>query len=1090
MKSRERSRSVVGLAVAAIFATPAWSAGEALEQGFLNPPSQAYPGGGIRINANADALRGQLERQKQLGIRQLSVGSEGAPGAYMSEPWKDVISSTVLAARQMGFEVTFMTSPGFSHTGDSQIQPQEAMKKLVWTETAVQGGQDYSGKLAAPPGNTGPFQNIPYFSESPWTIAIDRDFYRDIAVIAYKVPQPNTITAQPVVTSNQGPVDAARLSTNDPRQPLTIEGTPGQNGGAWLQLDYPRPQTVRSVVLATPETMFEESVVATLLARVDGTYRKVGTFDMRSIAQVTLSFPPVQSSSFRLEFSRLPQSVEPLVPKGGNDFAMNPAVLPFGPKRPPHAYAINALTLSSEGRVNEFERKAGYFTFVKDYYALATSEQAAPVATAKTDVIDLTDRMQAGGVLNWSPPAGQWRVLRVGYSLTGKINHPAPPDATGLEVDKLSATHMSKYINRYLDGLIPKGEARAGVRGLFADSIESGPQNWTDDMPAEFSRRRGYDMRPFFPALTGAVVQSASATDKFLWDYRQTIADLMQENTFTQLSEIAHARGLKVRVQALEQARHQLGDDFEMRRHADEPMGALWGSADPVLDYLKLYPNQVADQRGAASVAHVYGKSIVAAESGTTLAFPGAFSPRVLKQIVDLEFALGVNWLSQGAPTPGDTWAHYAQDWVNYLARSSYMLQQGRHVADVAYFYGQDAPLVALRERLDDAPLQHGYDYINTQALLHASVVKDGRLTTPGAEYRLLQLGGNSSMMTVNVLRSLRDLVQAGLIVAGAAPAGSPSLADSETEFRQIRAQLWGADGKGRKLGKGRVHGGPMIADVLATEGVAPDMTARRGNVGIKVGDTILFQHRKTDDADIYYVMNRGERAGPIEMSFRQTGRAPELWRADSGERTAVSYRIENGRTIVPIDLHEDDALFVVFRKATSDRAFTASRAVPAEIARLDGPWSVEFRGRTSGPVQMNAGSWTDNTDPGIKFHAGTATYSRTVNVPASALGNNAKVLLNLGEVQDIADVSVNGVAVGVRWTPPYAFDITPAVRPGDNKVEVKVTNRAVNGMIGAAQPKADGSAAARQPFGGYRPDAPLRASGLIGPVRLLRAGP
>jgi hypothetical protein len=187
---------------------------------------------------------------------------------------------------------------------------------------------------------------------------------------------------------------------------------------------------------------------------------------------------------------------------------------------------------------------------------------------------------------------------------------------------------------------------------------------------------------------------------------------------------------------------------------------------------------------------------------------------------------------------------------------------------------------------------------------------------------------------------------------------------------------------------------------------------------------------------------------------------------------------------------HENDAFFLVFRKSASDKVFTATRPALAEIARLDDAWSVEFRGRTTGPAQVNAGSWTDNTDPGIRFYAGTATYSRTVNVPAGALDNSARILLNLGEVQDIAEVSVNGVAVGVRWTPPYAFDITPAVRPGDNKVEVKVTNRAVNGMIGAAQPKADGSAAAPQPFGGYRADAPLRASGLIGPVRLQSAAP
>jgi hypothetical protein len=171
MKLKTYTLLVLSVAASLMVAT-AWPAGESLEQGFLNPPPEAYPGGGIRIANNPDAVRSQLERQKQLGINQLSVGSEGAPGAYMSAPWKEAIASTVLTARQMGFQVSFMTSPGFSHTGDSQIQPHEAMKKLVWTETAVQGGKPFVGKLASPPNNTGPFQNIPFFSESPWTIAI------------------------------------------------------------------------------------------------------------------------------------------------------------------------------------------------------------------------------------------------------------------------------------------------------------------------------------------------------------------------------------------------------------------------------------------------------------------------------------------------------------------------------------------------------------------------------------------------------------------------------------------------------------------------------------------------------------------------------------------------------------------------------------------------------------------------------------------------------------------------------------------------------------------------------------------------------
>jgi len=1068
------------LAILISIAAPAWSQETSLEAGFLAPPPQAYPGGGLGIATNEQAIRGQLERQKELGISNVGAGSNGAPGAYMSEGWKAAIASTVATSEAMGFEVSFLTSPGFSHTGDSKVQPHEAMRKLVWTQTNVVGGKPFKAVLAAPANNSGPYQNIPYFNESPWTLAIDREFYRDIAVIAYRVASPEAVTAQPVVTSSNGPVDAAKLLANDPRNPLQLDSS---HGAPWLELDYSSAQTVRSVVLATPETLFEDSVVADLSAKMEeGTYRKIATFDMRSAAQVTRSFPAVRSTSFRLTFSRLPQNVEPLIPKGGSDMAPPAAgSLPFGPKRPPTVFAISALTLSSEGRVNEAERKAGFFTFVNDYYALATDPTVTSDATAKADVIDLTQRMQPDGTLSWTPPAGNWRVLRIGASLTGKINHPAPPDATGLEVDKLSATHMANYFNRYLDGLLPAGDARQAVTTLFADSIESGPQNWTDDMFAEFQRRRGYDMRPFLPAITGAIIGNAAVTDKFLWDFRQTIADLMHENTYGKMAGIAKSRGLKMRVQALEQARHQLGDDFEMRRYADEPMGALWGSADPVVDYLKAYPNQVADQRGAASVAHIYGRKIAAAESGTTLSYPGAFSPRVLKQIVDLEFAIGINWLSRGAPMPHDLWSGYAGNWVNYLARTSYMLQQGRYVADVAYFFGQDAPLVTLRERLADAPLAHGFDYINTQALLDLVSVRDGKLTTPsGMEYRVLQLGGSSRMMTLNVLRRLRDLVQAGLVVAGPSPLDTPSLADDAQEFRRIRDELWGADGQGRTVGRGRVYGGGTIDAALAAEKIAPDVMAQPA----KVGDTILFQHRALDGTDFYFVTYRSDRPGAIELSFRQTDKTPQLWRATTGERTQLSYRIENGRTIVPIDAAANDAMFIVFRTPAKTNSYAVPHRTPRTLSNLDSGWSVRFAGKDSlpAPVSLAVGSWAEQADPVIKYFAGTATYSRTVDVPKQALDAASSIILDLGEVQDIADVSVNGAAVDVRWTPPYSFDITRALKPGKNTIDVKVTNRAVNGLIGAARSKS----APPSPFGGYKPDAPLRASGLIGPARLL----
>jgi hypothetical protein len=976
------------------------------------------------------------------------------------------------------------TSPGFSHTGDAQVQPLEAMKKLVWSTTRVTGGQAVSEPLPAPPDNSGPFQNFPYTTESPWTHAVDRTFYRDVAVFAYRAP-PTRPAGQPIITSSAGPIDAARLAAGDPRHPFALAK---RDGAAWIQFDYPAPQTLRTVVLATPEIRIDSAMYADLQAfDAKGHPIRVARLDMRETAHVTASFPAVTAKRFRLVFARRPLAFEPIVQPGGPDVVVSDKAIDFFKtmRNVPADFPIALLALRPDARVNEFERKAGFFTFVNDYYALATPAEAGP-AVSKRDVVDLSGRLRPDGSLDWTPPPGQWEVVRLGYSLTGQVSHPEQPGVSGLEVDKFDLGHMRTYLTRQLDRALSDPRAR-NAQWLFADSIEAGPQNWTDDMLAQFHKRRGYDPRPFLPALTGVVVESAAATDKFLWDYRQTQADLLHEVTFKTIADMGHARGLKVAMEALETGRHTFGDDFEMRRYADQPVGALWGSA-PLADYLKDYPNQVADQRGAASIAHFYGRPTVGAESGTDLEHPGTTSPRTLKPLVDLEFAFGVNSLQRSGGGPGEPWMPYMEDWTRYLARTSFLLQQGRPVADVAYYYGQEGPLVAMRDRIADAPKTVGFDFINTEALLDGGQVKNGRLLAPsGLQYRVLQLGGSSRKLTVPVMRKLRDLVRGGLTVVGRAPDDTPSLADDPNEFRGLRAELWGPDGKGASLGKGRVDGAAGVEAVLAKLGVGPDLAINRGQVGVDV----LFQHRALGDGDLYFVMSRSAKGGPVELSFRQAGRAPELWRADGGERLPLSYRALGGRTVVPLTFRPNDAVFVVFR----DRAAAGGRTLPARtrqtVAKLDGDWQASFpgaRGAAPHVVPLKTGSWTATDDPAVRYFSGVATYGRTIDVPPAALAGGGKLLLSLGDVRELADVSVNGVKVGIRWSPPYEFDVTAALKPGPNRIEVKVANLAANRMIGAKQPGAPAAGAA----GGfslveYRPDAPLRPSGIIGPAALIR---
>ena len=355
-----------------------------------------------------------------------------------------------------------------------------------------------------------------------------------------------------------------------------------------------------------------------------------------------------------------------------------------------------------------------------------------------------------------------------------------------------------------------------GVRALLTDSIEVGAYNWTPDLLAQFKRLRGYDSTPFLPALTGVVVGSAEKSDEFLWDFRRTLAELTAQSHYGQIAKSAHERSLTYYGESLEGTRVSIGDDMEMRQNADIPMSAMW-TFSPAKGPRS---NYVIDIRGAASVAHIYGQNLVAAESLTSALVPWGFSPRTLKPIIDLEFALGVNrpvihtsvhqLLLDKKPglslmifgqyfNRNETWAEQAGPWVTYMSRNAYMLQQGRFTADVAYFYGEEAPLAGLygegSSLPHDLPVGYGFDFVNSDVVLHQMAVTNGAIETPsGMHYRVLYLGGSSRKMSLPVLRKLRDLVKAGAVVVGDRPTG------------------YGAHGAGFVSHRERAHDGPARA--------------------------------------------------------------------------------------------------------------------------------------------------------------------------------------------------------------------------------------------------------------------------------------
>jgi (4-O-methyl)-D-glucuronate---lignin esterase len=1096
-----------------------------LADGFRNPPDVARP----RVwwhwmdgNITKEGIKRDLEWLHRVGIRGVTLFDAALGGkaavdkrlVYMTPEWQDAVRYAVDLADRLGIETTIATSAGWSETGGPWVKPADAMKKLVWSEVVVEGGTPLSSSLPHPPTVNGPFQQValtrdPFTGQDPPSAT----FYADAKVVAYRLSDADAEPAPAKVSIPSGPIEGAGLADGVIADVVQLPA-PSAEPTSWVRFDYGQPVTVRGVTVALsahPRSFFDTSPQARLEVSDDGTaFRTVSPVVAGPFNEHTTALAPVAARTFRVVFLAPAPSRPPAFLSG-----MAPgAALPFPPGGAGAGSAqtlpLAELVLHTGAVVHRFEEKAGFAT-VPDYYAIATPPVEPALAIAKDGVVDLTARLRPDGTLYWTPPTGRWRIIRLGYSLTGHKNGPAPAEASGFEVDKLSRPRVHEYMDTYLQSyeamLGPSMIGQHGVTSTLSDSIEAGAQNWTDDILEQFAARRGYSPVPFLPALTGHVVESAEASDRFLCDFRRTIVDLLAESHYAQVTASAHRHGLRTYGEALEDNRPSLGDDMAMRSYADIPMGAMWTmrpDAPPV-------PTYAADLRGAASVAHVYGRPLVAAESMTSALAPWAHAPRDLKRVADLEFALGVNRVvihsSVHQPlldkAPGltlfifgqyfnrnETWAEQAKPWIDYLARTSYMLQQGRFQADVAYFYGEEAPLTGLygAAPVADAPAHYGYDFVNADVVLHQLAVEDGWLTTPsGMRYRALQLGGSSSRMTLPVLRRIAALVEAGGVVVGARPLSSPSLADDARAYAELTDRLWGPANSpgGRGVGRGRVIAGQPIEAALALLGLAPDFEALDGGPA----PPLMVLHRHLPDGDVYFVTNRKNEPLSLEMAFRATGREAEQWDAVTGDRRPMAYRIDGDRTVVPLALEGDGSALIVFR--TAARATSRTVASPAErvAATLDAGWTVTFeagRGAPSSSDVTGPGSWTESRTPGVKYFSGTAAYRTTWTLDERERADGARVILDLGDVHEIAEVVVNGRSVRTLWQPPYRVDITDALKAGPNALELRVTNLWVNRLIGDAQPGAERVTFTVSPP--YQASAPLRPSGLLGPVRVVIA--
>ena len=1020
----------------------------ALEAGFVRPPDSIQTSVywyWMSDNISKEGVVKDLHAMKQVGINRAFIGNIGYPSTpygkvkLLSEEWLNILHTALKTATELNIEIGIFNSPGWSQSGGPWITRQESMRYLKGFEQSLQGGKRISIQFP----NPGP------------------DF-EDVRVIAFKTPEKYNQT----ISFLKQPMMPSGKATN-------------------VDLNLEAAFTARSLVIKPSER--PGKAFAELQVKSGNTYQtiKAITIDRSNsnlnvgfspFAPVVISIPATTSKAFRLVFAENSH------------------------------LGIDDIRLSSAPLVERYPEKTlakMFQTPLPYWHEYQWAEQPEvddpSLAIEPSSIIDISSKMSYTGQLNWDAPAGKWTIMRMGMLPTKVTNSPASPEGTGLEVDKMSKEHVEQHFESFLGEIMRRIPAadRKTWKVAVEDSYETGGQNWTDGMLKKFQDAFGYDPLPYLPVIEGKVVGSRAMSDRFLWDLRRFIADRVAYDYVGGLKAISNKHGLTT---WLENYGHWgfPGEFLQYGGQSDEIGGEFWSEGE--LGDI--------ENRAASSAAHIYGKKKVSAESFTAGGKSYARYPALMKQRGDRFFTEGINntllhvYIQQpdDALLPGinadfgnefnrhNTWYNYTDLFIQYLKRANLMLQQGLYVADVAYFIGEDAPKMT---GVTDPALPSGYafDYINGEVIRDRVKVKDGRLVLPdGLSYALLVLPKLETMRP-ELLRKIEQLVAQGANILGPAPRRSPSLQQypaADAEVQRIATALWGdtstAAPKVRSYGKGRVFSGMNMQEVLDQLQLKPDFRS----IG---SDSLLYIHRKTEAEDIYFISNQSSSKVSVDAQFKVSGKAPELWDAITGRTRALpQYTSADSLTQLPLKLAPLESAFIVFRNDTAAAKVGKLNFPEAKLmATIDGPWTVQFDAKMRGPEQPvtfnTLVDWTSRPEENIRHYSGTAVYRNSFNV--GKVKEGTRMLLNLGAVDVMAKVKVNGIDVGGVWTAPWQLDITDVLKAGSNTLEISVVNNWVNRLVGDSKLPA----AERKTWTSvnpYKPDSQLQASGLKGPVTLL----
>jgi hypothetical protein len=1106
---------------------------DSLAAGFLNPPKAARPSiYWLWLNGyvNRGYLETELRQFSEKGIGGVCIFDMGARGdakavppagpAFMSDEFVDNVAYALELAGRFNLDVELAACSSWD-LGGSWVQPRHASMGLYHTKISVKGPIDYEGVL--------PLPELP--SEIPRTPDGKPAFVKNVAVLA--IPEAQRQPAYEFIF---------KLPGNDVHciDHVILYNAQSDNPERYGKFQlFAKDFSVSVGAVREPPL---QEIIRDRLEPKTGPQR--------------FNFEPVDARYVRLriydgynaDFDMVQLAEFEVYDTAGHNVAASKEI---------DRTKDSALIISSNSqRESGSKWSAANLNDGKKYGPDGTwlSAGAPPlVIQDRSKILDFTKQLDSEGKLQWKVPAGQWTIIRFVCANTGEKLKVPSPNSDGLATDHFSREATRAFI-QYITNRLKQKIADLNttpLKQLYLPSYEVRGATWTPDFIEQFKRYCHYDMTRYLPALAGCVIENQDITSRFLYDYRKMLGDLLVDAYYRTASETAHEAGLGIEAEAGGPGPpvHQVPvDALKALGSIDEMRGEFWP--------WRQRRNQLWVVKETACAAHIYGRKRVNMESFTGFRHwqDGPFD---LKSAADRAFCEGMNhvvWHTSshqppeaGTPgwvygagthlTPNIAWWSEAKPFIDYLSRCSFMLQQGLFVADVCYYYGDQGFNFVPAKHIDPS-LGYGYDYdvANAEIILSRMSVKDGNFLLPdGMRYELLVLPDRNDM-NLQVLRKIEALVADGGTVVGPKPTQSNGLTDYPTkdqQVKQIANLLWGnCDGKNvfeHRYGKGEIIWGRSLREVLLARGIAPDFHY----TGDEKAD-LDFIHRRTPDADIYFIRNRKNRLEFVNACFRVSAKSPQLWLPDTGTiREEPVYEQTPEGIRVPLKFAPFGSLFVVFRRPVSrphlvslDRGLTATtvgekevkvtafengsykmktsagRTVEFRVDRIPsapqvtGPWDVHFPAGWGAPETVTFAelkSWTEHENPGVRNFSGTACYEKEIVVPRQWFGNGRKIYLDLGRLWAVGQVTVNGQSLGIVWKPPYRVEITKAAVAGRNKFEIEITNTWANRLVGDAQLPPEKRYCRTNITSSGTPgrpwkDIPLRESGLLGPVELIQA--